>query len=109
MSLLTAGPHRANTFTRSETTDASGGQVVTYTARNEDVQCLIRGANATEMLRFNQQNIVVTHIIATSSSLFRSGDKVVSNGLTYEVKSIKPQQGVGNIPSFYEIGCEQLA
>lgn len=111
MSLLTNGPHRASTYTRTETTDASGGQVVNYSAsaRNEDIQCLVRGANASEVLRFQQQNIVVTHIIATSSSVFRAGDKVVSNGLTYEVKTIKPQQGVGMIPSFYEISCEQLA
>lgn len=108
MSLLTAGPHRAATFTRSETTDASGGQVVTYTARDTDVQCLIRGASATEVLRFQQQNINVSHIIATSSAVFRSGDKVTSNGLTYAVKSIRPQQGVGGIPAHYEIACEQL-
>ncbi len=108
MSLMDDPAHLADLYTRSETTDASGGQVVTYTLRNSGVGCQVRGASANERLQFLQQNINVSHVITTISTLFQSGDKVVTNGLTLRVVDIYQTQAMGSIDEFYTISCGQL-
>jgi hypothetical protein len=106
--ILGAAIHSANTFTRSEAADASGGQVVTYTARDEDIPCLVRGASSSEKMLWMQQNISISHVIAATWSDWRTGDKVTTGGYSLRVVGIRPQQGVGNIPTWYEITLEEL-
>lgn len=107
MSLLTNGPHTCSIYTRSETTDASGGQVVAYTLRDSDVRTLIRSATSNEKLKWLQQNVVCTHVAMGTHSDWRTGDKVVSNSDSYRVTGIGSQQGVGGIPSFKIISLEE--
>ena len=108
MSLLSDPPHLCDLYTRSETTDASGGQVVTYTLRVSSVGCLVRGASASEKMIYQQQNINVSHVIASADNRFQEGDKIISNSLTFRTQGIRPQQGVGMIPDWYEVTVEQV-
>lgn len=106
--LLGTAIHTVDTATRRETTVA-GGQVVTYVARDTGVAGLMRGASASEVMRFQQQNINVTHVFATTASTFLSGDRVTFGSDTFRVTAIKDQRGVGNIPTWYEIYLEETA
>jgi hypothetical protein len=106
--LLGTAIHTVNTATRTETTVA-GGQVVAYTPRDTDVPGLMRGASANEVMRFQQQNINVTHVFATTATTFLSGDRVTFDGLTFRLQAIKRQKSVGNIPTWSEIYLEETA
>lgn len=95
--------HRVSLYRQTNTQEvSSGGSVIAYALRQANIPCLIKGIPGGEQLRFAQQGIVVTHDIATSYSGARTGDKVTDDeGASYVLHSIRRQQGVGSIDSWW--------
>lgn len=108
MSLQDDPPHLCDVYTRSESTDAAGGQVVIYTLRTSGIGCLIKGASSNTKMQFAQQNINVTHTLVSTTDDFQEGDKLVSNAETFRVVGISPNQAIGGIDAWRTIQCEQL-
>jgi len=92
----------------STTKDSSGGTINAYTTVTS-FNCLIRGASSNEINAHAQQNIQVSHVIATLYSSVTPGDRLIdASSLYYEVKGVKHQRGVGTIGEFWEITANQL-
>lgn len=108
MSLFDSPPHSCDVYTRSETTDASGGQVVAYTLRTSGIACLVRAASSSTKMQFQQQNLNVSDVLVSTSTDFLEGDKLITNGETFRVVGIATNQSAGTIRSWTTVYLEQL-
>ncbi len=96
------------------TPDGSGGTIIAWpTVRQADIPCSINTASASEVLRFAQMDIVVSHTVAILAELLTDGkghrgDKIVADGDVYHVKGIQNGRAMDDIPAFVYFPCEQL-
>lgn len=105
-------PHTCSTYTVTTSRDGGGGTANSYTLAQTGLPCLINTAGASEVERFAQQGITVTHTIGTKASLatttFTRGMKVVDeSGNSYHVRGIRYGRAFRGIAPLLYLDCEQ--
>ena len=115
MALHDNPPHRATLHSVATTRDSGGGVTLTYTAAQSAIPCSIDTASASEVERFAQMQIQITHRVAVLSSKLTTtltrGMKLVTDDTSdsYHVEGFSKGRAYGGIPAFTYIYCRQLA
>lgn len=108
-------PHTCSHFAPAgHTRDSAGGTTLTYpgSATQADVPCSINTAGASEVERYAQDGIVVTHTVAflgrvLTSALVR-GSKLTSGSSSFHVRGIRTGRAYGGVPAFTYADCEEV-
>lgn len=95
--------------------DSAGGTNITWgTVRQSGVSASINTLSGSEIERFAQMGLTVSHRVGVLSSKLSNsvqvGDKIVADdtGESYHVKSIERGRAYGGVPSFTYLNVEQL-
>lgn len=116
MSLLDSLTHTVTVYgPQTATRDSAGGTNITWpTTRQASVPCLINTASASEVDRFSQMGMQVSHTVAFRSSDLTSalarGDKLTADDTSesYHIEGISAGRAMGNIEAFVYAHCSQL-
>ena len=104
-------PHVCSVWSLTTTRDDGGGVTNTYALSQSNIPCLINTASASEVERFAQMNIVVTHTIGflgTAVTLARGYKITDSDGNSYHVHGIRTGRSFIAIPGLTYAECEQV-
>jgi hypothetical protein len=113
MALYSYPPHRVTSHTVTTSRDAGGGTTYTFASAQSAIPCSINTAGASEVERYAQQGITVTHTVAMLSSAITTaivrGMKVVTDdtSVAFHVKGIRSGRAYGGLPALTYLDCEQ--